>query len=242
MVALAALAHGALGFGFPIISTPVIALFSDMRTAVLVTVLPNLVINVVSIARGGQWRASLGRYWPMAVWVLLGTVVGTRLLWLADPEVLKLVLAGMILLYLLQDRARLMDWGFILQHPKLSGLALGFLAGVLSGAVNVALPPLVVYFVALQLEPLAMTQILNLCFLVGKATQAGSFALGGYFDREVLGLSLLLSGVSIGMLAVGMRLQQRIEPRWYRRLVMIALGVMALLLVGQSGLSIMKRA
>lgn len=235
---VSALVHGTLGFGFPLISTPIIALVTDMQTAIVLTVLPNLAVNLVSIVRGGQWRASLGRYWPMALWVLLGTLVGTRLLLSARADVLKLLLAAMIALYLAQDRLRMLDWSVITRHPKGTGLLLGLAAGVLSGAVNVALPPLVIYFMAQGLEPLAMTQILNLCFLTGKSTQAISFAVAGHFDRSVLLLSLPLTLVSVGMLWAGMRLQRNIEPQAYRRLVFIALGVMAALLVAQSVLSI----
>ncbi len=237
VLVVSALAHGALGFGFPLISTPVIALVADMRTAILLTLLPNLAVNLVSILRGGRWGASIGRYWPMALWVLLGTLAGTRVLLSVNAAILKLMLAAMIALYLAQDRLRMLDWSVISRHPKGAGMLLGFAAGILSGAVNVALPPLVIYFMALGLEPLAMTQVLNLCFLAGKSTQAVSFAVAGYFDRDVVLLSLPFAGLSVGMLWAGMRLQRNIAPAAYRRLVFLALGVMAALLVAQSLLS-----
>src|SRR5437763_7675049 len=86
IIVLAGLAHGTLGFGFPLISTPLVALLVDVRTAVLVTVLPNIAVNVISIVRGGNWHDSLGRHWPLALWVVLGTLVGTRLLLTIRPE------------------------------------------------------------------------------------------------------------------------------------------------------------
>lgn len=242
VLAVSALVHGTLGFGFPLISTPLIALVADMQTAVVLTVLPNLAVNLVSIVRGGRWGASIGRHWPMALWVLLGTLVGTRLLLSVNTGILKLLLAGMIAVYLVQDRIKMLDWSVIARHPKWAGVVLGMMAGVLSGAVNVALPPLVIYFMALGLEPLPMTQILNLCFLAGKSTQAASFALAGHFDRDTLQLSVPLAILSVVMLWVGMRLQRNIDPRGYRRLVFLALTVMALLLVAQSLLPIIGAA
>ncbi len=233
IMVLSALAHGVLGFGFPLISTPVIALVADMQTAVLLTVLPNLAVNLVSIVRGGQWQESLGRYWPMAIWVLLGTLLGTRVLMSVDPAPLKVLLALMIAIYLAQDRIKQLDWSFIARHPRVSGMVLGLFAGVLSGSVNVSLPPLVIYFMALGLNPLAMTQILNLCFLSGKAAQAGAFALAGHFDNEVLMLSLPLALLSVAILVLGMRLRRGIQPELYRRLVFWSLGIIALLLAGQ---------
>src|SRR6516225_11333444 len=80
IIVIAGLAHGTIGFGFPLVSTPLVALLVDIKTAVLVTVLPNITVNVISILRGGNWRASIGRYWPLAVWVVLGTLIGSHLL------------------------------------------------------------------------------------------------------------------------------------------------------------------
>src|SRR5258706_5264497 len=110
IIALAGLAHGTLGFGFPIVSTPLVALFVDVKPAVLVTVLPNIAVNIISILRGGNWRASIGKYWPLALWVVLGTLVGSRLLLTAPHEPLQLLLAMMIVVFLLQDRLRRLDW------------------------------------------------------------------------------------------------------------------------------------
>jgi uncharacterized membrane protein YfcA len=78
LLIVAALAHGALGFGFPLISTPIVAIFSDMRTAILLTLFPNIVINIISIMSGGNWRHSIGRYWPISIYVMFGTVMGGR--------------------------------------------------------------------------------------------------------------------------------------------------------------------
>jgi hypothetical protein len=47
------LAHGTMGLGFPLIATPLVALLLDVKTAVLVTVIPNIAVNLLSILRGG---------------------------------------------------------------------------------------------------------------------------------------------------------------------------------------------
>jgi uncharacterized protein len=67
VIVVAALAHGTMGFGFPIISTPVVAMMTDIKTAILVTLFPNIAVNLISVLRGGNWRRSIGKYWPVAV-------------------------------------------------------------------------------------------------------------------------------------------------------------------------------
>ena len=110
---IAGVAHGISGFGFPLFSTPVVALFTDVRTAVIVTLLPNIAVNLISVYKGGNWRASLGKYWPVAVYVVLGTLIGTQLILIMPPEPLRLLLAGIIVVYLKQEAFKTLDWNAI---------------------------------------------------------------------------------------------------------------------------------
>lgn len=235
VIIVAALTHGTLGFGFPLISTPVIATMTDVKTAILTTLFPNIVVNLVSILRGGNWRLSIGQYWPVAVYVLIGTVAGTHVLLVADLQLLKLLLALMIVVYLQQGRFRKLDWSWLIRHPRGVAPLFGLLAGFLSGTVNVAVPPLVIYFMALGLGPLAMTQILNLCFLVGKSTQALTLGISGQIGLTTLIATAPLTIVSVAVLLFGMRIQSRIHPEVYHGLLRTVLWVMALMLVGQVG-------
>jgi uncharacterized membrane protein YfcA len=233
IVFVAGLAHGTLGFGFPLISTPLVALLVDVKTAVLVTVLPNIVVNAISILRGGNWRESLGRYWPLAVWVVVGTLIGTQLLLTVRREPLQLLLAAMIVMFLLQEKLRQIDWSWVRRRPGLSGFAFGIAAGILSGAVNVALPPLVIYLLTLGLSPIAMTQTLNMCFLSGKAVQAAGLILSDAASGAVIAASLPLVLVAAAALGIGIRLQSRIGVDAYRVLLRRALGAIAAMLVVQ---------
>jgi hypothetical protein len=230
---VAGLAHGVSGFGFPLISTPIVALFTDVRTAVIMTLLPNIVVNLISLARGGNWQDSLGKHWPVACYVVIGTVIGTRLILIVPPEPLKLLLAGIIVLYLNQESLRHFDWTAISRHPGWSGMAFGLFGGVLSGAVNVALPPLLIYFSALGLAPLAMTQILNLCFLAGRGTQAATLGSAGVFDQNVIALAIPATIAAVLGVLIGGYFQSRISPSGWRRFIRVVLWGMALLLAGQ---------
>jgi uncharacterized membrane protein YfcA len=235
VIVLAALAHGTMGFGFPIISTPIVAMMTDIKTAILVTLFPNIVVNLISVLRGGNWRLSIGKYWPVAVYVLIGTVVGTRALIVLDPEPLKLLLAIMMVVYLQQAGLRELDWSWLKRYRRGSALLFGSVAGFLAGTVNVTVPPLVIYFMALGLEPVAMTQILNLCFLVGKVTQASTLGISGNIGRTTLIASAPLTLIAVVALFSGMHIQRRVRPEVYQKLLRKILWVMALILILQVG-------
>jgi len=240
-VVVAALAHGTIGIGFPAIATPVAALVTDVRTAVVTTILPNLLINLISIVRGGGWRESLGRYWPVALWCVLGSFVGAQYLLIADPEPLKLLLALMIVAYALQERLARLDWSWLDRHRAVSGGVVGLVGGFFSGTVNLAMPPLVIYFMALGLAPIAATQVLNLCFLSGRVVQAGSLSAGGLLDWRVFLVTLPFTALAVVALYAGFAIQARVEPATYRRVITGILWVLAVVLVVQAGLWYVRR-
>jgi uncharacterized membrane protein YfcA len=233
VVFVAGLAHGLSGFGFPLISTPTVALFSEVRAAVLITVVPNIALNVVSAASGAGWRANLRRHWALPLWVLLGAGVGTQVAIWAPANALRLLLAGMIVVYLQQDRLRLIDWSVIQRHPGATGCATGLLGGFLSGTVNVMLPPILIYFTTLNLPMAAMTQVMNACFLVGKLSQAAVFAAQGLLTWDFLLLGIPVTLVAVVGYAIGVKLRPRIAPETFRRVIRIVLWLMAALLVAQ---------
>ena len=236
----AGVAHGLSGFGFPLISTPTMALVSEVRTAVLVTLIPNIGVNVASAASGSAWRQNLRRHWRMPAWVLLGTIVGTQVVIWAPVDVLRLMLAAMIVVYLRQDRFRRIDWSVVRRRPGRAGAAFGLVAGFFSGTVNVMLPPLLVYFTTLALPPLEMTQVMNACFLVGKVAQAAVFAAHGLFTTEGLVLTVPVTVVALAGYWAGLKLQPRVKPEVYRKAIRGVLWAMAALLVFQVAWSTLR--
>lgn len=230
----AGLAHGVSGFGFPLISTPMVALFTDVRTAVLVTLFPNIVVNVASATSGAAWRENLRRFWSVPAWVLVGTIIGTQVVLWAPANPLRLFLAAVIVLYLQQERVRGIDWSVIQRHPSGAAVVAGVIGGFLSGTVNVMLPALLIYFSALGVAPLVMTQVMNACFLVGKVSQAVVFALHGRVDAHGLLLTLPVCAVGYAGYIAGRRLHSRVSPAAYRGLIRAILWAMAALLVAQA--------
>ncbi len=96
---IAAFVHGAFGFGFPLVATPLLVLSMDMRTAVLLTLLPTIAINLVSIATERRWLEALRRFWPIPVFTMVGSLIGTRILLSVDPEPFRLLLALVLIVF-----------------------------------------------------------------------------------------------------------------------------------------------
>src|SRR5690349_13526210 len=93
VVLLAGVLQGALGFGFPFVATPLIALAADMRTAVIVVLLPTLATICVPLLTSGPLRPTLARFWYMPIYSMLGAAAGTWVFVSAPEAPYTLVLA-----------------------------------------------------------------------------------------------------------------------------------------------------
>jgi uncharacterized membrane protein YfcA len=229
----AGLVHGTLGLGFPLVATPLLALFIDVRSAILITLLPTVTVNLISIFKGGKWRDSIGRFWPLAVYAVAGGTAGTYFLVVSDPAPFKLLLAGLVLLYLFASQAGALRMHWVRKHPGPSMLVFGLIAGLAAGTTNVMVPILIIFTLELGLERTAMVQVFNLCFLAGKLTQIAVFGGAGLLTGTLLLSTAPLAGVALVALFAGMLLRDRIPTEVYRKIVRRVLFLLALLLIAQ---------
>ena len=233
IITVAGLVHGTLGMGFPVVATPVLALMVDVRTAILITLLPTAAVNLGSIFNGADRTGIIRRFWPLAMYSVLGTVAGTRALVELDPAPFKLLLASLLLLYLAVAGRQSAGLPWVGRHPAVSMFIFGVLAGIAGGTTNVMLPVLIVYTLELGLGRTPMIQVFNMCFLTGKLTQMGVFVEAGLFTLEVAAITAPLALLAAVALAVGLRLRERIPAQAYRHFVKALLLVLAVLLVAQ---------
>jgi uncharacterized membrane protein YfcA len=137
-VFVAALFQAFTGFGFALISTPILFLFVDEKYAVLALTLPGLIAAIAAtspLRRDIPWKP-VGFY---VLWAPLGLVLGAYALDGVPPEALKVVLA-LLLAHVLVGKhlPGLLNW---LHWPPLSGT----LAGIAAGALGTAGPPVVAW-------------------------------------------------------------------------------------------------
>ncbi len=230
VICFAAFIHGAIGIGFLMVATPLLTMATDVKTAVLILVLPTIFINTANVISGGSWGKSLGRYWPLALYGMVGSVLGTRLLLLAPAELFHPLLAGIIILYLNAERIGL-GFSWITASPQIAMAVFGLIAGVLGGTVNVMLPPLVIFSLESKMDKTAMIQVFNLCLLTGKLTQGAVLIYAGVFTLGVAAAALPLAVIALSVTFASMTLRNRIPAQTYRRWLRRLLALMAVILL-----------
>lgn len=230
---LAGLVHGTLGLGFPLIATPLLALFMDVRSAILITLLPTATVNIASILRGGHWGESIGQFWPMALYSLIGGAIGATFIIVSDPAPFKLLLALLIFLYLASGWLGQFKMNWVVQYKGWSMLLFGLAAGIAAGSTNVMVPILIIYSLELGLAATVMVQMFNMCFLAGKVAQMVMFAAAGLIGAEFLLSTTPLAGVALAALLTGMAVRNRISGDHYKKIVRVVLLMLAVMLTAQ---------
>jgi len=230
-VLAAGLVHGTFGIGFPLVATPLLALHTDVRTAVLVTLLPTVAVNLAVLLRGGRSPDVLRDHWPVLPFVLIGAACGSAMLLHLDPRPFLLVLAAAILMYLNQSRLRALDFAWIHRHPLTGYAAFGLTAGLMAGSVNVMVPVMIIFAMELRLPAETMVRFFNMNFLAAKLLQILVFSAGGLLTWQLVGYSLLLLPAALGALYVGTRLRRHIGEARYLVILRGLLWLMAGVLV-----------
>jgi hypothetical protein len=230
---LSGFAHGIIGFGFPIIATPLLALVLDLKTAVLVILVPTVVVASITTLRGGRLGESIGRYWFLPVVLVAGSYLGTRILIVSDTAPFILLLAAILFTYLNLDRLGRTNVPVLRRYPVVAGLLFGFVAGLFESTVNVSGPVLLIYFLLLGISPAALVQTLNLCFVAGKVVQGLAWSVSGGVPPMYWVYSLPWALLGVATLFFGERIRRRTSTAVYLGWLRTFLWAMVILLVFQ---------
>jgi len=224
-VLVAAFVKGSIGFGFPTLGTPLLSLFVDVKTAFLVLIVPNIVMDGVQFVRRGAPLATVRRMATLVAFGAVGTVLGTRLLVVLSSRTVMLILGGFILLFAALGVARLSPRLPPRWEPWASPVA-GFVTGVVGGITNVPGTPLVLYFYALGLSKHEFVSAVAFTFVLYKVVQLAAVTWYGLFSWALLRWSLLLTVVALAGFAIGLRVQDRLDQRTFNRAVLAFLALL----------------
>ena len=223
----AAFTHGALGFGFPLIATPLLVLFMPLPAAILLTLIPTVAINLFSFFSEKHWKQALRDYWPIPAFTIVGSIIGTQLLLSVDPAPFRMLLALVLVAYLVTERLtgstqehHLPKWGL-----AFFGLGLGFLAGL----VNIFAPVIVVFALYTRMSPSLMVATFNMSFLTSKLGQIIGFIANDAFTPHIVQLTLALVPLIILCLWLGIRIRRKIHRDTY---ILLLRGALWLISVG----------
>ena len=224
---LAAFTQSLTGFGSALVSMAVLPGLIGIRTAAPLVTLVTVTIDVTLLARYRQ-ALNLRAIWRLVAALVLGVPLGILVLRRVEERlvlaILGAVIAGYALYALLSPRLPR------LEHPAWA-YGFGFIAGVLGGAYNTSGPPVVIFGNCQRWPPSEFKGNLQGFFLVNDLLVIAGHALSQNLTPLVLRDYLIVLPALIVGLFVGGRLDRRLDPALFRKIVLVLLVVMGLRLL-----------
>ena len=224
---------GMLGFGLPLVTMSLLAVFIDVPTAVALNALPVLISNLFQANRGGLLATTVRRFWPLLIALAAGTWAGATLIVVLDPRWLLGILGVIVVSFCLLNHFR-PELRIPHRAERPVGAAVGLVAGLMGGVSTILGPPLIMYATSLRLDKEAFVAALGTFFLMGGIFFTLSFVERGVVDATTAPWSLACVPPVLAGMWLGQRLGRRIEPERFRRIVLIVLFVL--------GLNLLRRA
>lgn len=227
---LAALLHGLSGFGFPMISTAVLALFYPLPIAVAMVIIPCLILNLMML-RSDPERSFLQtlhhylkKYWILIISSLIGSFMGVLLLLYINENYLKFIMGMVILLYVLNQ---LSTQPIRIQQSLRNMLIFGGLAGVIGGATNAMAPFLMMYLLSTQHQKTDIVMISNLSFLASKLIQLGMlYPILSSFQTAQIHLLVAITLSALAFVYLGSKIRAHLSQQKFRRIILTLLALL----------------
>ncbi len=229
----ASFVKGATGLGFPLIATPMVALLLDIRIAVTILILPNLMMDVTQVFRDGFPHATLRRFRSMVGLTVIGVFLGTLMLVRTPLWVLNLCLGLMVIVFVATN---LLQFDFTISpaSEKLLSPIFGFVSGFLNGLTNAAGPTLAIYFYSLKLEKRFFVKSIATIFCITKIAQLAAVSTWNLFNWHTLILSVYVVLFSLIGFFAGMKTQDRVNQCTFNRGLLVLLSIVGIILIGRA--------
>jgi len=224
-VALAGLIRGFSGFGSAMVITPTLSLVWSPQQAVLVAVLFEVAASIPLLpesVRQTKWREIL----LMAVTACLTVPIGTLLLIIIAPNLMRKIVAVVVLSFALI----MLAGGRYLGKPKLPmTLGTGAASGILTGAAGIGGPPIVLYLLSGPDKAAASRASFITYFGLTQLAALISYWVSGLLIPDVFWNFLLLMPVFLIGLSLGHYLFGFVNENLFRYVVLIFFIAIALI-------------
>jgi len=225
--ALGGTLKGAIGAGTPVLVIPVLAMLYDVKLAVAVMMVPNLVTNIWQVWRYRKSLLPKRLVWSFALAGGAGAGFGSWILATLPPSWLSLTLAATVLAYVI---FRLIRTNWVLSYVKAVKLSVpvGIVAGTLQGATGISAPVSVSFFNALQLQRPVFIASISVYFIAMTVVQIPALMSLQILtvERFLLGIAALIPMVAC--MPLGELLAKKFSRNTFDRAVLTLLVCLAL--------------
>ncbi|MDC1086375.1 sulfite exporter TauE/SafE family protein [Alphaproteobacteria bacterium] len=228
--ALGGILKGATGAGAPIVTIPVIAAFYDVRVAVIIMVIPNLLTNIGQIY---QFRKTiLPSFFTVsfAIGGGIGAFVGTILLANLSIKILTLSVAFIVIIYIFL-KLIVPSWKLIYKKATKLVFILGAAGGVLQGTAGLSAPISITFLNAMKLERNQFIPTISVYFGVMSIFQMPTLYYYDFLNFEIIIASLVSTIVLLSFMPIGSWIAKSVSKEKFDKITLILLAFIAVRII-----------
>lgn len=233
-VAAAALAAagftiGIVGFGFGLITTPILLLTLDPQTTVVT-------VNAAAVVASGlvlvetRGHADYRQLTPTAAAGVLGTPFGVYALGALDPSMLRIGISALVLALTVFVIAKT-EWR--VPKPRITGPILGYGVAAMVTGLSIGGPLLALFLIGQGMKRQRVRASMAFFFVTMYSAAAVGYAVQGLFDED----RMILAAAAAPAAALGYWLSTRISSRMnetvFRRAVVAVIAITSTLVLAR---------
>ena len=228
--ALGGTLKGATGAGAPIITIPVIAAFYDVRIAVIIMVIPNLLTNISQIYQFRKTILPLFFTFSFALGGGIGAFIGTMLLINLPIKILTLAVAFIVIIYII---LKLVVPSWKLTYKKATKLVfiMGTGGGVLQGSAGLSAPISITFLNSMKLERKQFIPTISVYFGIMSIFQFPTLYYYNFFNLEITLLSVFSTVILICFMPLGSWFAKNMSKEVFDKIILILLSFIALRII-----------
>ena len=223
---LGGILKGATGAGAPIITIPVIAAFYDVRIAVIIMVIPNLLTNIGQLY---QFRKTiLPKFFTLsfALGGGVGAFLGTILLVNLSIKILTLSVAFIVIVYILL-KLSVPSWKLTYEKAKKLVFLMGSLGGILQGTAGLSAPISITFLNSMKLERNQFIPTISVYFGVMSIFQMPTLYYYNFLNLEIILVSCISTLVLLSFMPIGSWIAKSVSKESFDKITLILLGFIA---------------
>ena len=228
--ALGGTLKGATGAGAPIITIPVIAAFYDVRIAVIIMVIPNLLTNISQIYQFRKTILPLFFTFSFALGGGIGAFIGTMLLINLPIKILTLAVAFIVIIYIIL-KIVVPSWKLTYKKATKLVFIMGAGGGVLQGSAGLSAPISITFLNSMKLERKQFIPTISVYFGIMSIFQFPTLYYYNFFNLEITLLSVFSTVILICFMPLGSWFAKNMSKEVFDKIILILLSFIALRII-----------
>lgn len=215
IVAVASLIKGITGFGFALVSLPLLMIWYSPKELIPVLILCNLFASVIIVLQKKKRKLVNKQFQSLIFFGALFTVVGVVTLKYISENILITIMS---IFFILLSIFSLLDIKYSLKLTNLSYKIAGVFLGFLTGSISISGPPLALFLNSANVDNQEFREIFSWFSIVTAIIALLGYSLLGFFTFKTLKMSALFVPILFLGSFLGKKLNYSISPILFKKI------------------------